>query len=84
MVFARLLSAVLQRLHSREYVDLQFGVQLSKLLVPDCASGLGDAGGYYSGIAASTCVFGVFLSVEAWLYFRRCQVLERVLRGKGI
>lgn len=83
VVVARLLGAVLQRLESREFVDRNLGIQVSRLFVPDCAIGLGDAGGYYSGIAASAAIFGVFLSIEAFLYFKRCATIEQSMRRNG-
>lgn len=83
VVFARVLGAGLQRLTleaQQKHLLMNPGVaafweNILWSIVPQCAVGLGDAGGYYTGIGFATVFFGVFLSIETYLYFKRCEAL---------
>lgn len=69
VVVARLLGAALQRITKEVQ---QHAAAATGVAIPDFLVGWGDAGGYYAGITSSTVFFGIFLSVETVLYFRRC------------
>jgi len=73
VVFARLLGGVLQRMTTENLNRIFTASSFPTYLIPNCMIDLGDGPGYYAGIASSTVIFGVFLSVEAWLYFERCR-----------